>query len=325
MKKQLSFLVTALLMMPLTSQVAKAQVNVDSLEMGVLAVTVEKINSDPAGYELKYVKVVGTVLQYRETGTNTAYYDLEGDYGGLIRVNSIKQPHNKQKYVVYGIVQLDANNRRTPFIVEKSAHPVSTSTQKLLFIVLGFCVLVILGVSIYLITQNRQSGRKSQAAFRAGTKFPGGSPGFTGQYGQQGDGDPDQVRVAFQTIKVTTDADPKTLKFIPGKLDIVRGADKGRSFRIAGYPTPEGDVVTVGRDKVTGERSYAHIQIDAQFRTVSRQHFKLVFQRPDLFVQNLSSTNPTKLNGVELSEGEIRKVQNGDIIGAGELEFQYIV
>jgi hypothetical protein len=294
-----------------------------------LKVTIEDITGNPGNWAGKFVEIQGTVIQYypTATGSNTAYYVFESDFGNSINVNSLSQPANRKSYKVRGIVQLSASTRNDAFIVEQSRQVVADSRQNLLIGVLAACVLIIIGVSIFLVIQSRKNRkqRNSYKDFDGNRPDQSRQPNSLNQDFPQANFSPQKETPDFATIKLFTDGGPRTMKFIPGKLDIVSGADKGKSFKIAGYPTPEGDIVTVGRDKVTGDRSFAHIQIDAQFRTVSRQHFKLIFRRPDLLVQNLSGTNPARLNGAELTEGETRKIKSGDIIGAGELEFQYSI
>jgi hypothetical protein len=277
--------------------------------------TIEDILKDPAGSQGKYVEIKGTVIQYYPVapGRNTAYYVFQSDYGNSINVNSLTPPLNRKSYVVRGIVQLSLTDSSLVFLTENSRMQLAEKSQLVLILVLAICVLVIIGISIFLILQNRKN-REAVAIVEpivpAAPQAPASVPAA-------------EAAAEFATIRLSKDSSPKTMRFIPGKLEIISGADKGKSFKIAGYQTPEGDVVTVGREKVTGERSFAHIEIGDQFKTVSRQHFKLVYRQPDLYVQNLSSTNPSRLNGEIMFEGESRKMESGSVISAGELEFQY--
>ncbi|MCU7497388.1 MAG: FHA domain-containing protein [Ignavibacteria bacterium] len=126
----------------------------------------------------------------------------------------------------------------------------------------------------------------------------------------------------FRTIKIVPPA-PQTITFIPGLLEIISGDDKGKSFRIAGFPTQEGSVVSIGREVVTGERAYAHIQLNEKFRTVSRRQAELIYRDHKLFVKNLSETNLTQVDGVELKPGECAELKPDAKMRTGELEFQY--
>lgn len=126
----------------------------------------------------------------------------------------------------------------------------------------------------------------------------------------------------FRTIKIVPAA-PQTITFIPGVLEIISGDDTGKSFRIAGFPTSEGSIVSIGREVVTGERAYAHIQLNEKFRTVSRRQAELIYKDHKLFVRNLSETNLTQVDGVELKPGECAELKPDAKIRTGELEFQY--
>lgn len=126
----------------------------------------------------------------------------------------------------------------------------------------------------------------------------------------------------FRTIKIVPPA-PQTITFIPGKLEIISGEDKGKSFRIAGFPTSEGSVVSIGREVVTGERAYAHIQLNEKFRTVSRRQAELIYKDHKLLIRNLSETNLTQVDGLELQPGECTELKPDAKIRTGELEFQY--
>jgi hypothetical protein len=126
----------------------------------------------------------------------------------------------------------------------------------------------------------------------------------------------------FKTIRIPTNT-PKTLQFIPGKLIIVAGEDKGKEFLISGYPTAKGNVVSIGREVVVGERMYSHIQLND--KTVSRRQAELIQKDEKLYLKNVSETNYTSLNNKELSPQEVRHVQKDAVIKMGDLEFQYVL
>jgi hypothetical protein len=118
-------------------------------------------------------------------------------------------------------------------------------------------------------------------------------------------------------------APPKTMKFIPGKLVVAAGPDQGKEFRIAGHPTPEGNVVTLGRAEVEGERAFAHIQLGETYRTVSRMQAEIVQQDQDIFLKNKSTTNPTMVNGEQVPPEEMVELEDGDMIRMGEMMLRY--
>lgn len=130
-----------------------------------------------------------------------------------------------------------------------------------------------------------------------------------------------------ETLKF--EAPPKTMKFIPGKLVIISGPDKGREFRIAGFPREEdeGNVVTIGRADVKGERAFAHIQLGDTYRTVSRIQAEIIQKTSsnEVYLRNKSTTNPTQVNNEEVPAEESVELQNEDTIQMGELVLQYEV
>jgi pSer/pThr/pTyr-binding forkhead associated (FHA) protein len=113
------------------------------------------------------------------------------------------------------------------------------------------------------------------------------------------------------------------MKFIPGTFVITSQEDKGKSFKIPGFHTPDGSVVTIGREDVNNERRYAHIRIADKFATVSRKQAEILFAFDKLYVKNLSATNYTVVDGYELKPNERREISAGSIIKMGELEFTY--
>jgi pSer/pThr/pTyr-binding forkhead associated (FHA) protein len=115
------------------------------------------------------------------------------------------------------------------------------------------------------------------------------------------------------------------MRYVPGELVVLSGEDRGKSFKIAGYPTSEGSVVTIGREPVTDERAFAHIQIEERFHTVSRKQAELIWKEKKLFVRNLSDTNPTQVNGIEIKPGKKVQLKPGAVMRTGELEFEYKV
>lgn len=126
----------------------------------------------------------------------------------------------------------------------------------------------------------------------------------------------------FKTVKIAASTD-KTLKFIPGQFIVLTGKDRGKPFRVSGFPTPEGHVITMGREPVEGDRAYAHIQLDVQ--TVSRQHAELVYKDRKLFIKNLSETNPIQVNNEEVPVGIEKELELDSELRVGEIRMKYIL
>lgn len=133
--------------------------------------------------------------------------------------------------------------------------------------------------------------------------------------------DPEGESEGPETLKFK--APPKTMKFVPGRLVIAAGPDQGKEFRIAGRPTPDGNVVTIGRAEVEGERAFAHIQLGDTYRTVSRMQAEIIQQDQTILLKNKSETNPTMVNGDQVPAGTTVKLQDEDMIRMGELMLRY--
>jgi len=108
-----------------------------------------------------------------------------------------------------------------------------------------------------------------------------------------------------------------TLQILPGRLEIVEGADTGHSIRfVRAGAEPE---VTFGR---SDGPPYRHIQLRAA--TVSRKHAQMRFENTAWRIRNLSQTNPVVVNGEELGvDGSARVLQEGDRIEMGEITFVF--
>lgn len=79
---------------------------------------------------------------------------------------------------------------------------------------------------------------------------------------------------------------------------------------------PGGRRLSVGRGKDN------HLYIDNS--TVSKVHAALVMNREGkLLVADTGSTNGTSINGSRLKYGEAREIQDGDVIGFGEIEVRF--
>ena len=113
----------------------------------------------------------------------------------------------------------------------------------------------------------------------------------------------------------------QTVQFLPGRLEVLQGrALEGQEIRFI-RPDRAGDraVVTFGR----GEGApYRHVQLKVP--TVSRMHARMVLQpgADSWTLENLSTTNPVAVNGVDLPEGmPPRPLADGDRVEMGEVVF----
>lgn len=302
---------------------------ISTIIWGQTNTTIEKIVNNPVTYENTEVEVEGLVTQYVEGKGATNYYLLKGDFGGIIKVNTAEPaPETNKKYRVIGIVYREGTNRSS-FISEKSKTlvepPVVTQPPKeqipeeipakednfLLYIIIAVVAILVI---ILIISLTRKKEPKIEPAPTATAEKP--TPGAK-EAAPKFSTDSD-----FKTIKIVTSS-PKTLKFIPGKLVITDGADKGKEFRIPGYPTPEGSIVSIGRKTVEGDRAYSYIHLNE--KTVSRDQAMMIYKDGKLMIKNLSETNFTQVNGEELKPGEVAELKPGTTIRTGEVEFKYTV
>lgn len=132
--------------------------------------------------------------------------------------------------------------------------------------------------------------------------------------------DPAISKDNLKTMIIPSSA-PRTMKFIPGEFEVISGDDKGKLIKIGGYPTPEGSIVTIGREEVTDHRDFAHIQLKE--RTISRRQAEIVLKDGKLYIKNLSETNYTKLDGKEIPPNTSSELNSGSVITFGEVEMKY--
>jgi hypothetical protein len=110
-----------------------------------------------------------------------------------------------------------------------------------------------------------------------------------------------------------------TLQFLPGRLEILDGAEAGQEVKFVRTPGPDGTTITFGRAEGA---QYRHVQLHEP--TVSRMHAKLALDGKSWSLVNLSATNPVVVNGLPLSgEGSTVVLREGDRIEMGEVVFRF--
>jgi pSer/pThr/pTyr-binding forkhead associated (FHA) protein len=109
-----------------------------------------------------------------------------------------------------------------------------------------------------------------------------------------------------------------TLQFLPGRLEITSGLDRGREIRFVRVPGPNGTEVTFGRSEGP---AYRHIQL--REATVSRSHARLRLADSRWHLLNRSATNPVLHNGRTLKDREEQPLTDGDRIEMGEVVFVF--
>jgi len=276
-------------------------------------VSIGDILNNPAKYEDSHVIVEGIVTNYMpKTSNSTSYYVLEGDYGNLIHVNTSRgEPERNKSYRVSGTVVISATSRR-PRIIESSRELISSKSW-LIIVLASLIALFVILVIVYLVLQKRGYFSRTQEDHIVEEHSSVPPPSNKSQI----------TATDLETVKIRISPEnDSTLRFI-GKLEIIsEGVDKGKGFPISGYPTPEGNVVTIGRAEVNGSRAGAHIQL-LEYPTVSRKQAELIEKDRKIFIKNLSTTNYTQHNGRQLQPGEISQIQDGDKFSMGRLKMVF--
>lgn len=294
------FLISAFLLTLLFATICDAQTR-------FIKTTIEEITNNPGKYVREKVTIKGVVTQYiDETPTSTAYYLIRGDYGAILTVNySGRSPKVNSRYNVTGIIYSDPATQ-TLFLSEQERNEIVVDSWFRWLTIIAVLLLVILVFLFFyqarLKKQSLSPSKKIEPEFeeKIDSRIP---------------------REDLKTIRIISP--PKTMKFIPGELVVVSGIDKGKAFKIAGYPTPEGNVVTIGREQATGDRAFAHLQLNDSMQTVSRKQAQIIYRNQRIFVKNMSQVNFTQVNGIELGVNEEIELTPGSMIKIGSIELQY--
>lgn len=291
------------------------------------------ILEDDSGVELR----AKTTSAPPETGTR---YRVEG----LVSIS----PFNRQPVLVEQSRTEISSQEQQGTSSDQLRQGFSTITVYLIF-GLGILVVVVLAYFAY---ASQQDNTWSSTSTRPSTEDPKEPPSVEAEPslspsseqsigGNGTDAEPEIPEPAHQQIKSESSssfkpeeesggpetlkfkAPPKTMKFVPGRLVVAAGPDQGKEFRIAGHPTPDGNVVTIGRAKVEGERAFAHIQLGDTYRTVSRMQAEIIQQDQTILLKNKSETNPTMVNGDQVPPEDTVELTDGDMIRMGELMLRY--
>lgn len=119
------------------------------------------------------------------------------------------------------------------------------------------------------------------------------------------------------------------LTLIPGKLSVLNGPDKGKSFRLAGIKTTNGITVTVGRytdswrNYKTPEQQKWPILINDPSHTFSKVQFEITYHQGEISLKSLSERKPTVVDGEILQCKQFTKIRAGSLITAGNVKLRY--
>lgn len=110
-----------------------------------------------------------------------------------------------------------------------------------------------------------------------------------------------------------------TLRMLPGRLEVVAGLPTHADIRFVQTGSAHAQRVTLGRK--AGEL-YEHVQIVSP--TVSRLHAAIDFAEGRWSIENLSDTNPLRVNGAELERGgPPLTLSDGDTVELGEVTLRF--
>ena len=276
------------------------------------------------------VTIEGHVTKYQEDSSSSTWvYYLKDDWGGSVRIRTEESPPQVQSRLRVSGVVMTEPNYKLPAIVETrrqvlqaptsgastppppdtdgdgipNTHdkcpakrgpdetggcPRSQTGMLIMVIVTAFVFLVLVVILVFLLRHKR-----------AGS---GLAP------------EKDVELVEGGTIKIATDKGG-TMKLLPGRFEVTAGDDKVKEIRI--YKVP-GDEITIGR--LAGTR-FKHIQLESP--TVSAKQAKLRYSNGKYMIVNLSSTNPTQVNGRNLVVDQSCEINEGDTISMGEVVLTY--
>lgn len=299
---------------------------------GQVKTTVYEINNNPGNFINENVQVEGLVLQYIPGSSSTlAHYILKDDMGAEIQINTtVGSPSTNEKYSVTGVLYQE--NRRL-FISEQSRQslePASSapptvieSDNTLTYIMISSGVLLLLVAFYFLYTKSEKKTEK-----------------FTSSEGDSKSDDKYNVNnldeEAHKTFMdssgdntVVIDRDYMTMKALPGKLVVLNGDQADKKLSLFGANSPEGKVITIGRDSPDWKkhlkkgRENAHIRIKDSTQTVSRLQAELISSNGEMKLRNLAQANPTIVDDKQLDIGEMAPLKGGSVIQAGNLKLQY--
>jgi len=272
-------------------------------------INIDSIIANPGVFNNEFVKIKGQVIQYSSGDSQTtASYSVQGEYGGKIIVTTMDtKPEVFQLYEVTGTVVIDPYTQE-PYIIERSKNVSERSGSSIANPLLLFGMFIgTLAIAVFFVVYYVKSTIKQSIGSQKANTSQTSISGFNND---------------FKTIRLSVN-NPKSLKFIPGKLVIISGDDRGKELMIAGYPTSKGNVVSIGRESVSGDKAYSHIQLTET--TVSRKQAELIQVDGRIMIKNLSETNYTQLNGKELKPEQEIEVTPNSIIRMGSLELKYVI
>lgn len=102
---------------------------------------------------------------------------------------------------------------------------------------------------------------------------------------------------------------------IPGTFLVKLLNEAEQRVEVYGVASSIGFIATIGREQAGKENESTHLLVNNN--TVSRRQAELVYKNNALYLKNLSGTNPTRLNKVEMKVGQELELSDGMEIAMG--------
>lgn len=225
------------------------------------------------------------------------------------------------------------------YLIGQLQVPDWTEHLILIFVILGFPISLVMAWAFEVTPegvvrdpsddQPEPRGRGA-SAHRAG---PGSGP--AGGHGHGGRGAPGPGRASGggggtaaagrdtydgQTVAFTTpSAEGGTVQLLPGRLEVLEGADRGEDIRFERPPSGEPEF-TFGRRSSPGDPTHIELKVP----TVSREHAVMRWTDDAWEIENRSTTNPLRVEGDVLSgDGASRTLEGGERIEMGRVTFRF--
>jgi hypothetical protein len=279
-------------------------------------VKIRDIKQNIPKYENEVVSIEGSINKYVEQDKKTTnLYKLRDNWGETIFVRTSQAlPDINKRWIVTGIVSRErdgmiylSETSRTEVLTEKTpaTAPLQHSREsidpviKYLLVTAAAIFAVLVIVLIYMMTKKSRASEPAAAAAMH-HPIPADNVGKT---------------------VVMKKAPPGTLRLLPGKFIILKGDETHKEIRFQVPKDQTTKEFTFGRQEIPDQNPFGHIQLKEG--TVSRLHAKVIYTPDGVSLINYSTVNPTTVNKKELMENETVRLEDGDIITMGEVEFQY--
>jgi len=304
MKQRYLYFLLAILFFSVTNSACEQQASM----------SVQDLLDDRENYIDRIVTLEGTVVRHIDDERDFKSYLLQDRYGQVVTIRTIKAlPSITDNISVNGTFNEGMMGGNRVFYISeidrKNAAFFMIDNQLILIL---FAALILIMIIALLVVYFKKP-EEPATVITTGVQEPKPVP-------PQPDPEPPVV-VDNPTIKIVGTSD-KTIKVLPGKLEILSGVEGQKELKFLTPPNSRVHEFTFGRNPGT---SYSHFQFKSP--TVSREQAKLIISRNDFSLINYANeqSNPTQINGEKMAENESRSLNSGDIITMGEVSLKLII